>query len=612
MTRPESSQAGQTGVAAWLLGAAAVVATVVTHWPVLHANAVFLDDYSYLADNPLIGRPGLESAARILGEVTRPSSIQGYYQPLSMLSLMVDYALGGRFDRLGPFHRTNLLLHAAAVALLVTIVYRLFPNAWAAALAGLLFGVHPITVESVAWVAERKTLLAAFFGLASLRFYLAYLPRKSRRAYAASLAAYVFAVLSKPTLTLLPVLLLLLDVWPLRRFRRRAVVEKWPFFLVGAASVAITILSQAGTAPTEMPAAARLGPILLTVCHNVVFYLRKIVWPAGLAAYYPSPSPLALTEPAVLAGVVGSVLLTAALAVSLRWTRAAAVGFLFFLVALSPTLGVIRFTHSIAADRFAYFPLTGLLLVVAAVVSRACDPAHRAQATRIAVIAAALLVGTAAALASRAGLRHWADAETLVRHIVAVEPRASVPRSMLGNLLVASGRLDEGIEQLTIGLAYDPGDANLHNSLGKALEAKGDLEGAMRHYREAIRLRPIPAEWRVNLGNALLKQRRLDEAMTEFQQAAERRADAADAFVGMGKVLWLQGRPEEAIAKFERALRSDPQSVPALTNLGRLYAAMGRMNDARRSLERALAIDPSDEAARAAWKALEVPDAKAK
>jgi hypothetical protein len=190
------------------------------HLPALSAQAIIIDDDQYLTKNVLVQNPGWVSAGRFFAEVLEPSTVQGYYQPLTMLSLMGDYILGGRPYNLKPFHRTSLLLHMANTALVIVFLYLLFGHAWIAAGMGLLFGLHPMTVECVAWISQRKTVLSAFFALWSLILYVCFARSRSWKFYAGCLIMYVLALMSKPTAIPLPVLMLLLDYWPLNRLNR--------------------------------------------------------------------------------------------------------------------------------------------------------------------------------------------------------------------------------------------------------------------------------------------------------------------------------------------------------------------------------------------------------
>jgi hypothetical protein len=281
------------------------------HWPALSSQAITFDDGQYLVDNRLVQDPSWRSVRRFFTEVLRPSSVQGYYQPLTMTSLMVDHALGGRPADLTQFHRTNLALHLLTTSLSIVFLWQLFRNAWVAAALGLLFGVHPLTIEPVAWVGERKTLLAAGFSLLCLVLYVAWTRRRGRALGGLVLLTYGLALLAKPTSTLLPGVLLLLDAWPLRRLGWRAVGEKVPLVLLGAAAASVTYLSQRNTAGVLTPGEYPPEWFPLALAHNLVFYWSQLAWPARLSAHYPVPAPMSLAHPLVRAGVGGTGLLAA-------------------------------------------------------------------------------------------------------------------------------------------------------------------------------------------------------------------------------------------------------------------------------------------------------------
>ncbi len=347
--------------------------------------------------------PSWSSVGRFFREVFEPSTVQGYYIPLAMTSLLVDTALGGRPDDLAPYHRTALVLHLLNTGLVVALLHLLFRRPWPAALAGLLFGLHPLSVEAVAWVGERKTLLAAFFSLISLVSYVRFVRTPGRIVYGTALAAYALGLLSKPTSTPLPLLLLLLDYWPLGRLSKRALWEKAPFFVICAASIMVTLISHARTASVGVAVSSASGflrPALL-VCHNLAFYARQLIWPTPLTPNYPPPVPLDLSNPAVLSGVITTLVLLAVVAASWRRTRALVVGSLFFVVAIAPTLGLVRYSWINVSDKYVYLPVVGLLLLVAAALSR-IEKAP-AEARRKGRVAAFAVVGLIAGAADHAG-----------------------------------------------------------------------------------------------------------------------------------------------------------------------------------------------------------------
>jgi Flp pilus assembly protein TadD len=577
-------------------------AVVAAHWPALSAQATNFDDGQYFIENRLVQNPSWSSVAAFFSEVLDPSTVGGYYQPLSMTSLMLDWALGGRPDHLQPFHYTSLALHVANTILVIVFLYLLFGNPWAAAMAGLLFGVHPMTVETIPWVGERKTLLAAFFALWSLVLYVVYTRNRSGTAYGTSVVSFVIALLSKPTTTPLPFLLLLLDYWPLRRLRVRTVVEKIPFFVIAGASAVITFASQARAGGVAMPQERPWFHILLTPCHNLVFYPWKILWPVNLTSHYAYPERFNLSDPMVLAGVIGTPVLVAGLLISLRWTRALATGGLFFFVAILPTLGIIGFTNVIASDKYAYLPMPGLLMIVALGLAKLWElPARprRRAVGRTALLAVVLLLSGLEAWGTRTYLARWQDTETLYRYMLTFAPRAHSLHDYLGVQLHRQGRLEEAIEHFNQALAARPWDYSAHNNLGAALAEQGKLQEAIDHFVEAIRAAPRAAKGYSNLGRAMERLGRLAEAQRYYELALERDPECLDAHKGLGILLAGQGKLEQAADHFRDAIRVNPNYVEAHIGLGRVLAAQGRLDEAIAVYMAALRIAPDDPRLRA-------------
>lgn len=614
-----------------ILLVAVAVAVLAAHWPALAAKAISFDDNQYLVDNYLVQHPSWRSAGRFLGEVLEPSTVAGYYQPLAMISLMFDAALGGRTDDLRPFHRTSLALHVANTVLVIVFLYMLFGQPWIAVIVGLLFGVHPLTVEPIPWVGERKTLLAAFFALWCLILYVRYTRRHATLLYALCLAAYVLALLSKPTSTPLAVALLLLDFWPLARLSRRAVLEKVPFFIIAAISSVITFVSQARTAAVEVPGEYSPLRIPLTLCHNIVFYLYKIIWPVRLSSHYPFPDPMTLSAPMVLAGVIGTVVLIVVLLVSLRWTRALLTGWLFFFVTIFPTMGIIGFTNVIASDKYAYLPSLGLLLPLTWFLSRAWLAASHAgspPAIRGGIVLAALVLVGAEVADTRLQQRRWQDTETLYRHMLSLAPQVASLHNGLGYGLAMTGRPNEAIAEYTEALRLDPEFYPAHYNLGIALLEKRRFDEAIRHFREAIhilptdprmhnnlalalaqtgqhaeaiaqltdaaRLNPDDPEIRYNLANTLADRGRLDEAVKYYDEAVRLEPRSPRIHTNFGNALGRQGKLDEAIGHYNQALAADPDFLPARINLGNAFRTQGKADQALAAYREAVRSHPED------------------
>lgn len=583
-----------------LLSLVACVAVSAAFWPVLSAGALCFDDSEYVLNNRLVQNPGAESIGTVFSEVLEPST-GGYYKPVSMVLLMLGWELGGRPGDLTAFHALSLVLHVLNTALLIALLYCLFGRPWVAALVGLLFGLHPLGVESVAWVSEQKTVAAAFFSLAALVLYVLYARGRGVWLYFATLGALVLGLLAKPTSTPVPLLLLLLDIWPLRRLSWRAVAEKLPFLALAGASAVVTFLSQARTVGAEV-LPQQLSPLQvpLAIGHNIVFYLSKMFWPVALTPQYAPPQPFDLTHPMLLAGVIGTGALMVVLLVLLRWTRAPLVGWLVFFVALLPTTGIVQFTPVIAADRFVYLPVVGLLLVLAWALGAVWEGMGRSAAAtvgRTTLVLVLLAVGGAEAWATHRYLDVWHDTERLARHILARDPAVAAAHNQLGWELHRQGRLDEAVAHYERALALLPGWHVAHSNLGMTLVAQNKPEAALVHFREAIRLRPDDFMAHLNLASTLLdpsRPERLAEAATHYRRVLELKPAAPEAHLGLGMAQVMQGRAKEGVDEFRNAIRSNPSYVPAYIALSRTFLMVGDYNRAFETLREVERVAPQD------------------
>jgi tetratricopeptide (TPR) repeat protein len=578
-TAPEASSraASEAGsgrqVLVYLLVAVGAVVFLV-FLPALSARAVFLDDTAYVADNPLVTNPGWHSVRRFFTEVLQPSSVRGYYQPLTMVSLMADYALAGPTGGLRAFHQTSLLLHVGNTALVIVLLYLLFGEPWVATGVGLLFGLHPLAVDSVCWLSERKTVLATFFALGSVIAYVRFVRTSRRRHALACLLLYVLALLSKPITVPLPVALLLLDGWPLRRLSRPAVVEKLPLLALAAVFAVVTYVSQGRTAPIILPGRYPVLHVPLILCHNIVFYLWKLVWPLHLSPHYGLPRPFSLAHPMILAGVIGTGVLLTLLLMSLRRTRALLTGWLIFFVILSPALGIVSVTPVIAANRYAYLPAVGLLLVLAAGLSRLSGPARgRHAVVRAAVTAAVLFAAGAESLATRDYLRHWRDTQSLYEYMLTVTPDEAILHNGLGSALALQGRADAAIAHYRRALQLAPRLALAHFNLAVTLSESPDTrDEAAEHYRRVLALEPANYEAHLNLGTLLCVQGRLEEAVAHYTRVVQIHPDCALGRYDLGKILAATDRPQEGIAQLRAALKLAPEDLRVLKDLAWLLA----------------------------------------
>jgi len=538
---------------------AAVVAAI--HAPVLGARALSFDDAEYVTHNPLVSTPGWSSAARFFTEVTRPSTFSGYYHPLSMTLLMAGYAAGGRSEDPRAFHVISLALHAANAALVMVLVFRLFGALAPAVLVALLFAAHPLTVEPVAWVGEQKALLAAFFALIALACHVEY-ARAGRGPWRLLVGiSFLLALLAKPTAIMLPVLMLVVDAWPLRRFGRRAVLEKWPLFLLAAVSALVTLVSQQQVGGITHTQASELAAWPVRVLYVLGFYLGKLVWPFPLSSAYPQPEPLAFSNPAVAANAILVVALTAALVWLRRSVPAVTAAWAFLVLALAPTLTPVKYTWAIAFDHYLYLPVLGILLALGAWFTTLWNsPRGRTATTRAGLAVAILAVVAAEGAGARAAIATWADSMTHYRHMETVAPRSPAVHNQLGILHASAGAPDE----------------------------------ALRHLRRAIELSPDYGGAHYNLGISLAATGALDEAIREFRTATELMPNDADAHFNLSTALRLARRPAEAVEPLRRAVALDPSHARAQALLGSTLAETGDFAAAARQLRIAIAQSPQD------------------
>ncbi len=592
-----------------------VVALV--HRPVLSARAECFDDEVYLREVYLIQDPGWAAVKRAFSEILTPS-VPGYYEPLSMVSLTIDYARGGRPDNYRPFHVTSLALHVANTVMVAVLLRMLFSGPYVAVIVALLFGLHPITVESIALVAQRKAVLAPFFSLASMILYVAYAragaepfpcegavaarPPRGRAArwglLAGSVVLYAFALLSKPTSTPLPVLLLLLDYWPLRRLSRRALLEKIPFFVVGAASAVITVVATSQTAGITLPGRDSPARIPLQIGYLLSFYVYKILWPARLTSVYPLPEPFTMANGAVAAAVVCTCVLFAVPVLLSRRTRAPLTGWLFFVIAIFPVLGVIGYTWVTASDKYVYLPAVGLLLPLAWGANLVWRGGSRAGMRRGGLVAVAALAAGAEAVATQRYLSYWQDTERLYTRMIKLAPNSPYAYNNLAVFYAQQGRFEDAVRRYEDALRVGPPSAQTRTNLAAALGQLGRTDKAIVHLNEAIRIDPGYADAHNILGNVLLVQDRIDDAIRHYTLALEAAPDLYEARNNLALAWLRKGRVDDAVRELRLCLRIQPLHTNARCLLAEILASQGRIAEAIAEYERVLRDEPQHSRAR--------------
>lgn len=589
--RPAAASSPAPSLTPYVLGAGLVLITLAALWEVHRFGFVTFDDQVYVTKNPHVSA-GITSAGIAWAFA---SGYAANWHPLTWISHMADVQMFGLEP--GPAHVINLILHVANVLLVWLVLRRLTGSMHRSAVVAALFAVHPLHVESVAWIAERKDVLSTLFALLSLWAYAAYARNGRRAAYLGALFWFALGLMSKPMLVTLPVIMLLLDFWPLGR---RAgwwplIREKVPFLLLSAASATVTLLAQQRGGAVATLDATPFGLRVVNSCLAYVIYVGQTLWPSGLSAFYPLPEAVPV---AAAIGALAVLAVTTWLAVRRLGTDPyLLVGWLWFLVMLVPVIGIIQIGAQAHADRYMYLPMVGLLL---ALVWGGADLAGRlhVNARVPGVITIVLVLGLANA--TRLQAAYWMDGISLWQHAVEVNPLNARGWTNLGTSLADAGRGSEAIAAYRRAIEIEPAVPQSQNNLGLALMKAGQTDDAVQHLREAVRLNPAYGEARNNLGNALIDQHRVDEAIEQYVEAVRLRPGDALMHNNLGAAYAQAGRMPEATAAFLEAARLEPSRADWQYAVGVAYAVQGDTTRASQYLREAVRLDPAHEGARRA------------
>lgn len=563
-----------------LLALALVGAVLVTFGGVLGHDFVNYDDDLYVTRNPAVQRGvGLESLRWAF-----TTGVAANWHPLTWLSHQLDWTLWGPAP--GGHHATSLALHAANTLLVFVVLDRLTGAPWRSALVAALFGLHPLHVESVAWVAERKGVLSTLFWLLATLAWAGWARRGGAGRYALVAGALALGLLAKPMVVTLPFTLLLLDWWPLGRWAcaRAAwplVREKLPLFALVAASAVVTwTVQQAGGAvTTTLPLATRLGNALVVW----VAYLGKALWPVGLSPIYPHPG--ARPSLAVLAAALLLAAITALAVVQRRRRPHLLVGWLWYLGTLVPVIGLVQVGATAMADRYTYVPLLGIFVALAWSLPARPEP-------RL-VGAAAVVVLALLGVRARDQAAVWRDSTTLFTHALAVDERNPLAHVNLGVELGARGELDRATAHLERALALRPDMVTARIALGNTLVRRGRWEEAVAAYRAALAADPSSARAHNNLGWVLLQRGQLDEAIATLERARQLDPALATAENDLGLARARRGDAAAARRHFEAAIALDPRLADAHSNLAAMLLQDGRAADAVAHATRAVELQPA-------------------
>jgi tetratricopeptide (TPR) repeat protein len=516
------------------------------------------------------------------------------WHPLTTLSHMLDCQLYGL--NAGGHHATNILLHTLAVLLLFRVLQQMTGALWKSALVAALFAVHPLHVESVAWVSERKDVLSAVFFLLILDAYFRYTRARSVTRYLAVVMLLGAGLMSKSMLVSVPVILLLLDYWPLDRIRSRTseararksethtqwsvvsglMLEKIPLLLLSAGACAITFVLQkrATGAIPPLPFLWRIQNAFATY----VIYVWETLWPVRLAVFYPHPNDTLRIWEILLA--IGLLLAMTIVAIAFRRKRPYLfTGWLWYVGMLLPVIGLVQVGEQGHADRYTYLPHIGLFVLAVWLVADVTAVSQRRS--RVVVPAAVIIVVLALAWTAFIQASYWRNSETLWTHALAVTSNNDVAHNNLGHLCADRGELDKAISHFETALRirsskrdphYSVGSAFVQVNLANALSRKGQPDEAIVHYDEAIESQPNYADAYYNRGNVLFAEGRIDEAMADWEKTLELRPDDPDAHTCLGNALLRRGSVKEAVAQYENAIALAPEDPHSRINMAWVLA----------------------------------------
>ncbi len=554
--------------------------TLVAFWPAPGNGFVNYDDTAYVTENPQV-LAGL--TANGVAWAFRGAHFANWH-PLTWVSHMLDVQLFGL--QAGGHHLTSLALHIADTLLLFLLLQKMTSQHWPSAMVAALFALHPLHVESVAWVSERKDVLSTFFALLCLWAYVRHVEtsrtaagwRRFALCYFAALILFALGVMSKAMVVTLPCVMLLLDYWPLRRIRFNAgdfkiksavslIVEKIPFFVLAAlaTALAVTFLKESG-ATNDAPNVG-LGERLARMMASYQHYIAKTIWPSGLIIPFLRPNQWPpWTIPAAAATVIGLTVLALWLG---RRSPYLFVGWFWFVGTLVPVVGAVPVGAHLFADRYTYFPLIGVFIAAAWGVNE-LTAGWKARTPFLIGAAGVTLIACIAA--SNAQVRHWRDSEQLYTHTLSVMPDNYMAHNGLGLYLFSQHRVDEAVAQYQAAIKFNPLYDDAYSNLARALAERGQYPAAAEQFAVAIRIRPNDVKTRNNFGNVLVLQKKYDEAAAQFEEALRLQPDHVNARNNLAICWFNLGHTDRAIAEYREAIRLQPNFLQALNNLAWILA----------------------------------------
>lgn len=585
----------------WVIGiyATLILVTVLAFWQLTRCDFIVYDDPVYVTENPYV-RSGFTIENIVWAFNSRYAS---NWHPLTWFSHMLDWQLFGK--NFGWHHLTSLLLHIASTLLLFAVMRQMTGAIWRSAFVAALFAIHPLHVESVAWLSERKDVLSTFFWFLTMICYVRYVKRPSGAGYLLTLLVFALGLMAKPMLVTLPFVLLLLDYWPLNRIENLSLTEsssrqivfhlvreKIPFFALSTASSIVTFFAQRNTAVVQI----HKLPVITRIANATVAYLEyieKTFWPSRLAAFYPySTDRLSIWR--ITSAALLLVLITIwAIRLAPRH-RYLTTGWFWYLGTLVPVIGLVHVGLQARADRYTYVSLTGLFIMIAwGVPELLTNWRYR----KILLAVSVVVIISALSICTWFQTALWRNNVTLFEHALKVTDDNYLAYSLLAYSYHQQGKLDQALEYDAMALQINPGYPPAHVNTGIILFQKSKLDEAAAHFKQALQINPDLVVAHKNLGKILGLQGKLEEAAARFRKGISLESSDSDLYRELGTVLGRQGRFDEALEQLNEALRIKPDFADAHSNLGYAFLCQNKFDQAAIHLEKAIQLDPNSDKA---------------
>ena len=559
--------------------AALVITTLIAYEPIRHNGFVNYDDSGYITENPNV-RGGITRTS-IVWAFTKPHSFM--WHPLTTLSHMLDCQLFG-LNPLGH-HSVSVLIHIANALLLFLILTNVTGTTWASAFVAAVFALHPLQVESVAWAAERKTVLSGLFWLLTMAAYIGYARKPGFGRYMLLLFVFGLCIMTKPTVVTLPFVLLLLDYWPLERIRRGQsvaatsksaiwlIAEKVPLLAMSATLSVITIIAQKGGEAVISLDTIPLDTRIANMFSSYIKYIGKLVWPSDLAVFYPSSYP-AIPKTTTAVYILLFILISAISIYAGRRRKYMAVGWLWFAGTLVPMIGLVQAGVQAMANRYMYISMLGLLIIIALAGKEliAKHPRLKTIAAIMGVISLSCLL-----VLTRMQVRHWQNSLTLFEYALKTTKNNPVIETYYGcALFYEAGRLDEAEKHLSNAVRLSPTYAKALSNLGRVYIMQGKTDEAISCFTNLLRQNENSADTHYDLALSLGMGKKYDEAIKHLAKTLEIEPNYPDADNKMGIALLATGKPDDSIRYFDEALRITKDKSEVYGNLGTAYMRLGK------------------------------------